>query len=121
MFQIGYDNHINLLFLFLCWLGLSALYFIKLKGDKKGVQFRVAVITISTVVFIAVIAILQAGSFNNSWITMGIFYPAGIIVTILLINYAQMSFGVVPLIVVFLYSVGKYSDRSIMQVYDLMN
>ncbi|MFX1388639.1 MAG: methyl-accepting chemotaxis protein [Promethearchaeota archaeon] len=43
---------------------------------------------ISTIVFIAVIACLQAGSFNNSWITMFIFYPAGILVTILLINYA---------------------------------
>lgn len=42
----------------------------------------------STIVFIAVIACMQAGTFNNHWITMAILYTAGLLVTILLINYA---------------------------------
>jgi methyl-accepting chemotaxis protein len=42
---------------------------------------------VSTIVFIAVIACLQASTFENSWLTMFIFYPAGIIGTIFMINY----------------------------------
>jgi methyl-accepting chemotaxis protein len=86
--QANYDNNFNFLFLFLCWFILSLLFYFRTGKNGKSIQFRVAVIMVSTIVFIAVIACLQAATFSNSWITMFIFYPAGVIVTILLINYA---------------------------------
>ncbi|MHA1987412.1 MAG: methyl-accepting chemotaxis protein [Promethearchaeota archaeon] len=88
LFQTKYDNNLNFLFLLGCWFLLVALFYIRTGRDRKTLQFKVSVIIVSTIVFIATIAVLQAGSSKNSWITMVIFYPAGIFVTILLINYA---------------------------------
>ncbi len=88
VFQTKYDNNFNFLFLLACWVLLVALFYIRTGRDRKTLQFKLSVIIVSTIVFIACVAILQAGSSKNSWITMGIFYPAGILVTILLINYA---------------------------------
>ncbi len=86
--QANYDNNLNFILLFLCWVLLAMVYYFKLGKDRKSILFRVSFIMISTIVFIAVIACLQSATFNNSWITNVIVYPAGIIVTILLINYA---------------------------------
>ncbi|MHA2037490.1 MAG: methyl-accepting chemotaxis protein [Promethearchaeota archaeon] len=83
-----YDNNLNFLFLLACWVLLVALFYIRTGRNRRTLQFKVSVIIVSTIVFIAVIAVLQAGSSKNSWITMAIFYPSGIFVTILLINYA---------------------------------
>jgi len=88
LFQTKYDNNFNFLFLLACWVLLVALFYIRTGRNRKTLQFKLSVIIVSTIVFIAVVAILQAGSSKNSWITMPIFYPAGILVTILLINYA---------------------------------
>ncbi len=88
IFQANYANNFNFLFLFLCWIVLAALFYFRTGKNRRKIQFKIAVIMDSTIVFIAVIACLQAGTFNNLWITMAIFYTAGIIVTILLINYA---------------------------------
>ncbi|MHA2010303.1 MAG: methyl-accepting chemotaxis protein [Promethearchaeota archaeon] len=88
LFQANYENYLNYIFLTFCWIGLSALFYYRIGRDKKSVQLKVSIIMVSTIVFIALIAVLQAATFNNSWIAMFIFYPAGIIVTILLINYS---------------------------------
>jgi len=88
LFQTKYDNNLNFLFLLGCWVLLVALFYIRTGRDRKTLEFKISVIIVSTIVFIACVAILQAGSSKNSWITMAIFYPAGIFVTILLINYA---------------------------------
>jgi len=88
LFQTKYDNNFNFLFLLVCWVLLVALFYIRTGRKRKTLQFKLSVIIVSTIVFIACVAILQAGSSKNSWITMAIFYPAGILVTILLINYA---------------------------------
>ena len=88
LLQANYDNNLNFVLLFVCWVLLSAIYYFKLGKDKGNILFKVSFIMISTIVFIAVIACLQSATFNNSWITNPIVYPAGIIVTILMINYA---------------------------------
>jgi len=88
LLQARYDNNYNFLFLLACWVLLVALFYIRTGRDRRSLQFKISVIIISTIVFIAVVAILQAGSAKNSWISMPVFYPAGILVTILLINYA---------------------------------
>ncbi len=88
LLQANYDNNYNFLFLIGCWFILTALFYVRTGKDRRNLQFKISVIIISTVVFIAVIACLQAGTFDNSWITMAIFYPIGVLVTILLIIYA---------------------------------
>ena len=88
LLQSNYDNNHNFLFLLACWVLLVALFYIRTGRDRSSLQFKISVIIISTIVFIAVIAVLQAGTFKNSWITMVIVYPIGVLVTILLINYA---------------------------------
>jgi len=87
LFEANYDNNHNYIFLIICWVALSALYYFRTGKNRKSIQFKISVIMISTIVFIAIIACLQAGTFENLWLTMFIFYPAGIIVTIFLINY----------------------------------
>lgn len=87
LFQASYDNNHNYVFLLLCWVALSALYYFRTGRDRKSIQFKISVIMVSTIVFIAVIACLQAGTFDNLWLTMVIVYPAGIIGAILMINY----------------------------------
>jgi hypothetical protein len=86
--QANYDNNLNFFLLFLCWAILSIVYYFKLGKNFKNILFKVSFIMISTIVFIAVIACLQSATFNNLWVTNVIVYPVGIIVTILLINYA---------------------------------
>jgi methyl-accepting chemotaxis protein len=88
LLQANYDNNYNFLFLLLCWILLVTLFYVRKGRDRRNLQFKISVIIISTIVFIAFIAVLQAGSSNNSWISMPVFYPIGILVTILLINYA---------------------------------
>ena len=88
LLQANYDNNHNFLFLLACWVLLVALFYIRTGRDRSSLQFKISVIIISTIVFIAVIAVLQVGTFGNSWITMVIVYPIGVLVTILLINYA---------------------------------
>jgi methyl-accepting chemotaxis protein len=87
LFEANYDNNHNYIFLLICWFALSALYYFRTGKDRRSIQFKISVIMVSTIVFIAIIACLQAGTFDNLWLTMFIFYPAGILVTILLINY----------------------------------
>jgi methyl-accepting chemotaxis protein len=88
LLQANYDNNHNFLFLFVCWVLLVALFYVRTGRDRRTLQFKISVIMISTIVLIAVLACLQAGTFDNSWITMAIFYPIGVFITILLINYA---------------------------------
>jgi methyl-accepting chemotaxis protein len=87
LLQARYDNNYNFLFLLACWVLLVALFYIRTGRNRKSLQFKISVLVISTIVFIAFIACLQAGSSKNSWISMPVFYPIGIVVTILLINY----------------------------------
>ena len=88
MFQANYDNNLNFVFLFICWASLSIVYYIIWGRNRRNIQFKISFIMISTIVFIAVIACLQSATFNNLWITNFIIYPAGIIGTILMVNYA---------------------------------
>ena len=86
--QANYDNNLNFLLLFLCWAILSVAYYFILAKNKRITHFKISFIMLTTIVFIAVIACLQSATFDNLWITNIIIYPAGIIVTVLMINYA---------------------------------
>jgi methyl-accepting chemotaxis protein len=88
LFQTKYNNNFNFLILLVCWVLLVALFYFRTGRKRKSLEFKISVIIISTIVFIACVAILQAGTAKNSWISMVVFYPAGVLVTILLINYA---------------------------------
>ncbi len=88
MFQANYNNNLNFVLLFVCWLLLSLIYYLKLGKTSKNIQFKVSFIMVSTIIFISVIVCLQLAIFNNSWFTNIIVYPALIIVTVLSINYA---------------------------------
>ena len=88
LLQANYDNNYNFLFLFMCWFLLVALFYFRTGRKRKSLEFKISVIIISTIVFIACVAILQAGTAKNSWISMAVFYPAGIFVTILLLNFS---------------------------------
>ncbi|MFX0024288.1 MAG: methyl-accepting chemotaxis protein [Candidatus Hermodarchaeota archaeon] len=88
LLQANYDNNLNFVLLFLWWALLVTIYYFKLGKNRRNILFKISIIMVSTIVFIAVIACLQSATFDNLWITNMIVYPAGIIVTILMVNYA---------------------------------
>jgi methyl-accepting chemotaxis protein len=90
--QASYDNNLNYILLSICWAILSGIYYITLRKKSQKIQLKISVIWITTIVLIAIMACLQTGTFNNLWLTNLIIYPAGILITILSINFALKIF-----------------------------
>ena len=76
--QLNYDHNLNYIMVPLCILGLCIYYKYLYRNESSKLYSTVAYIISFSLGFIAMIAALQIGTFQNSWITAFIIYPIGV-------------------------------------------
>ena len=87
MFQL-YDNNINILILLpLCFVLLTGFSYFILNRRIKTLEFRVAIILSFLPVFIAEIAAIQVGTFQNSIFSAIPIYTVGILISLYMLYY----------------------------------
>ena len=83
-----YDNNLNILMLLpLCFVLLTGFSYFILNRKIKTLEFRVAVILSFLPVFIAEIAAIQVGTFQNSIISAIPIYTVGVLVSLYMLYY----------------------------------
>ena len=87
LFQLNYDNNLNFVLLPLVFILITLFNYYRYKKYNNKLYIKIAMLITAIIVFIAAIAMLQAATFNNSWISGGILYSIGISVTLYLSSY----------------------------------
>ena len=85
--QANYPNEFNFILLPIAGVLMVLICYFYLKKDYRSIEFRVGFLTIWIVIFIAIIACIQVGTLNNSWVGFVTLYPAGIAATFVNIIY----------------------------------
>ena len=85
--QMNYDNNLNFLLIPICIVVIALAYKYYYRKEKMNIYVKVAYVSTFVVGLMAILGILQAGTFNNSWISAFILYPIGISVAIILTLY----------------------------------
>ena len=86
-FQLSYDNNLNYVLLPLCFILISLFNYYRYRKYENKLYIKITTLITGIIVFIAGIAILQAATFNNSWISAFILYSMGISVCLYLSAY----------------------------------
>ncbi len=87
LLQMNYDNNLNFVLLPVVFLLVTLFNYYRYKKYENKLYIKIATLITGIIVFIAAIAIMQAATFNNSWISAGILYSIGISVTLYLSSY----------------------------------
>ncbi len=85
--QTNYDNNLNFILIPICVVIISLVYKYHYRKETTNIYAIVAFVSTFVVGLMAMLGLLQAGTFNNSWISAFILYPIGISVAILLTLY----------------------------------
>lgn len=97
---MNYDNTLNYILVPICVVVISLVYNYHYRNEKSKIYAKVAFVSTFVVGLMAILGLLQAGTFNNSWISAFVLYPLGISVAIILtlymnriikINYKQLE------------------------------
>jgi hypothetical protein len=87
--QMNYDNNLNYVLIPICIVVVSLVYRFYYRKEKNKIYTYVAFICTFIVGFMAILGILQAYTFQNSWISAFVLYPIGILVAIILTLYVN--------------------------------
>ena len=87
--QLSYDHNLNYVLVPLCIVCLCIYYKYLYRNEPTRLYATVAYIISVSIGLIAIIAALQIGTFQNSWITAFIIYPIGILTIFFLTRYTN--------------------------------
>lgn len=85
--QMNYDNNLNYILIPICVVLVSLCYRYYYREERNKILTKVAYVCTFIVGFMAALGILQAYTFQNSWISAFFLYPAGILIAIILTLY----------------------------------
>ncbi|TFG07698.1 MAG: hypothetical protein EU539_04275 [Promethearchaeota archaeon] len=87
IFQMDYDNNLNFILIPICIVVVSLVFNYYYRKESTKLYAKIAFISTFIVGFMAILGILQANTFQNSWISAIFLYPIGVSIAIFLTLY----------------------------------